>query len=76
MLLRHLSPEGAERFGVTIHAEVMIDGAHSRTMIVDGPEHAKVTEFMAPFAKGEAYRSSPPTTARQSWSEARASSGF
>ena len=52
MLLRRLSAEGAERFGVTIHAEAMIDGAHSLTMIVEGPDHAKVTDFMAPFAQG------------------------
>lgn len=52
MLLRRLFPEGAERFGITIQAEAMIDGAHSLTMIVDGPDHAKVTEFMAPFAQG------------------------
>jgi len=30
----------------------MIEGAHSLTMILDGPDHAKVTEFMAPFAQG------------------------
>ena len=51
MLLRRLSQEGAERFGITIHAEAMIDGAHSLTMIVDGLDHNKVTEFMTPFAQ-------------------------
>jgi hypothetical protein len=52
MLLRRLSAEGAERYGTTIQAEAMIEGAHSLTMILDGPDHAKVTEFMAPFAQG------------------------
>ena len=52
MLLRRLSTEGAERFGVTIHAEAMIDGAHTLTMIVEAAEIDKVQEFMSPFAQG------------------------
>ncbi len=51
-LLRRLSVEGAERYGVNILAEAMIEGAHSLTMILEGPDHARVTEFMAPFAQG------------------------
>jgi len=52
MLLRRLSPEGAERFGITIQAEAMIDGAHPLTMIVDSPDHDKVTEFVVPLCPG------------------------
>ena len=65
MLLRRLSAEGAERFGVTIHAEAMIDGAHTLTMIVDGPDHAKVTEFMAPFAQGGSVSVQPANRCEQ-----------
>ena len=52
MLLRRLSKEGAERFGVTVHAEAMIDGLHTLTMIVEAGDRDKVQEFMAPFAQG------------------------
>ena len=59
MLLRRLSAEGAERYGVTIHAEAMIEGAHSLTMILEGPDHAKVTEFMGPSAQGGSVSAQP-----------------
>ena len=59
MLLRRLSAEGAERYGVTIHAEAMIEGAHSLTMILEGPDHAKVTEFMSPSAQGGSVSAQP-----------------
>ncbi|NQW24644.1 MAG: sulfite oxidase [SAR202 cluster bacterium] len=52
MLLRRLSSEGAERFGVTIRAEAMIDGQHTLSMIVEAAELIKVQEFMEPFAQG------------------------
>ena len=37
MLLRRLSEEGAERFGVTIHAEAMIDGLECGKISVNSP---------------------------------------
>ncbi len=52
MLLRRLSKEGAETYGVTIHAEAMIDGAHTLHMIVEAGDRDKVEQFMSPFAQG------------------------
>ncbi len=52
MLLRRLSKEGADKCGVTIHAEAMIDGMHTLTMIVEAVDMPCVQDFMAPFAQG------------------------
>ena len=52
MLLRRLSQEGAGNCGVTIHAEAMIDGMHTLTLIVEAIDRDCVQNFMAPFAQG------------------------
>ncbi len=52
MLLRRLSKEGAEHYGVTVRAEAMVDGLHTLTMILEASDRDKVQQFMAPFAQG------------------------
>lgn len=51
MLLRHLSAENARRFGVTVHAEAVLDNAHTLYLIVDAPNRESVQRFMEPFAQ-------------------------
>jgi hypothetical protein len=51
MLLTHLSPQNAESFGLTIHAEAVVNNAHTFFMIVDGPDRERVNRFMQPFAQ-------------------------
>jgi hypothetical protein len=51
MLLTHLSPQNTKRYGLTIHAEAVVDNAHALFMIVDGPDRESVTRFMQPFAQ-------------------------
>ena len=51
MLLRHIAPENARSFGLTIHGEAVVDGAHTLYMILDAPEQGAVERFMQPFAQ-------------------------
>src|SRR5690242_3268300 len=50
MLLAHLSAENANRHGVSIHGEAVIDGAHTLYVICDAPDRNTVDAFMQPFA--------------------------
>ncbi len=51
MLLRHIAPENARSFGLNIHGEAVVDGAHTLYLIVDAPERGAVERFMQPFAQ-------------------------
>jgi hypothetical protein len=51
MLLQHLSHDNASRYGIDIHGEAVVDGAHSLYLILEAPDREKVEEFMAPFAQ-------------------------
>lgn len=50
MLLAHLSARNAEKSGVNIHGEAVIDGAHTLYLILDAEDKDAVNEFMGPFA--------------------------
>jgi hypothetical protein len=51
MLLQHIAPENARSFGLNIHGEAVVDGAHTLYLIVDAPERGAVERFMQPFAQ-------------------------
>ena len=51
MLLKHLSPANAATYGLTIHGEAVVNGAHTLYMIVEAPEQENVSRFMQPFAQ-------------------------
>jgi hypothetical protein len=51
MLAQYVSPPNAENFGLTIHGEAVLDGAHTLVLIVDAPEEGTVERFMTPFAQ-------------------------
>ena len=59
MLAQHVSPAGAEPFGVNLHGEAVLDGAHTLVLIVDAPERENVERFMAPFAQVGSVEISP-----------------
>ncbi len=50
MLLQHLAPANAGKYGLTIHGEAVVNAAHTLYLIVDGPDRDSVTRFMQPFA--------------------------
>jgi hypothetical protein len=51
MLLAHLAPENAARYGISIHGDAVIDDAHTLYLIVDAPDRERVATFLAPFAQ-------------------------
>lgn len=51
MLLKHLSSQNTTSYGLTIHAEAVVNSAHTLYMIVDGPNRESVDRFMQPFAQ-------------------------
>ncbi len=51
MLLAHLSRQNAQRFGVNIHSEAVIDGGHTLYLIVEAENRESVSKFMEPFAQ-------------------------
>jgi hypothetical protein len=51
MLLRHVSPNNAATYGITIQGEAVINDAHTLYMIVEAPDRERVEQFMAPFAQ-------------------------
>ncbi|HEV2238592.1 MAG TPA: DUF3303 family protein [Ktedonobacterales bacterium] len=51
MLLAHLAPENAAKFGIDIHGDAVINDSHTFYLIVDAPDRASVETFMAPFAQ-------------------------
>jgi hypothetical protein len=51
MLLKHLSPENAAGYDVTIRGEAVIDNAHRLYLILDAPDREQVERFVQPFAQ-------------------------
>jgi hypothetical protein len=49
MLLQHLSPNNARKFGITIKGDGVVDGKHTLFMIVEAEEPVYVENFMQPF---------------------------
>ena len=49
MLLAHMQPANAERFGLKIHGEAVVDGEHTLYMIVEADGREQVESFMQPF---------------------------
>lgn len=49
MLLSHLSPRNASKFGITIHGDAVLDNQHTLVMIVDAPGAEQVDQYMQPF---------------------------
>lgn len=50
MLLDHLGAESAQKHGVTIHGEAVLDGQHTLYLIAEADDRTRVEEFLAPFA--------------------------
>jgi len=49
MLLKHLSPSNARKFGVNIQGDGVLDGKHTLFMILEAESATQVDAFMAPF---------------------------
>src|SRR5438270_13573139 len=51
MLLKHLSPQNTQQYGITIRSEAVVDNAHTLYLIADAPDRERLEQFMAPFAQ-------------------------
>lgn len=49
MLLSHLSPTNASKYGIRIQSDVVLDNQHTLVMIVDANAKDQVEKFMQPF---------------------------
>ncbi len=51
MLLQHISPANARKFGVRLLADAVLDGKHTFNLIVEADDVANIEKFMQPFAQ-------------------------
>jgi hypothetical protein len=51
MLLTHISPLNARKFGVQIRGDAVLDGQHTFVLILESDDRAKIENFMQPFAQ-------------------------
>ena len=49
MLLDHLSPRNARKFGIKIEGDAVLDNHHTLVMILDADDQNAVDQFMQPF---------------------------
>jgi hypothetical protein len=49
MLLEHLSPLNARKFGIDIHGDAVLDGKHTLVLILEADNPSQVDNFMQPF---------------------------
>lgn len=49
MLLSHLSPLNARKYGLTLNADAVLDNQHTFVLIVEANGLAQVENFMQPF---------------------------
>jgi len=49
MLLEHLSPLNARKFGVSLQADAVLDGEHTFVLILESDDREKIERFMQPF---------------------------
>lgn len=62
MLLEHLGTANAQRSGVSIRAEAVVEGAHTLYLIAAAPDRDAVSRFMQPFAQAGSVDIWPATT--------------
>lgn len=62
MLLQHLTPENAGKFGVSVRGEGVVEDAHTLYLIVDAHDRAGLDQFMQPFAQAGSVEIMPATT--------------
>jgi uncharacterized protein with GYD domain len=51
MLVQHVAPENAEKFGVRVRGDAVVDGQHTFVLILEADDRSNVEQFMAPFAQ-------------------------
>ena len=49
MLLDHINPLNALKYGVQIKSDAVLDGQHTFVLILEADQEAKIEKFMEPF---------------------------
>lgn len=49
MLLEHINPLNARKFGVKIQGDAVIDGEHTFVLILESDDRQNIEKFMTPF---------------------------
>jgi hypothetical protein len=59
MLLSHLSPNNASKFGIGIRGDAVLDGQHTFVLILEADSQEQVESFMGPFKQAGPVEISP-----------------
>lgn len=59
MLLSHLSPSNASKFGIGIRGDAVLDGQHTFVLILEANSQEQVEAFMEPFKQAGPVEISP-----------------
>jgi hypothetical protein len=70
MLAQHVSRQNAEKFGLNLQGEAVVDGAHTLFLILDG-DRERIDQFMAPFSQVGSVEVMPSSRCEQVVARAR-----
>lgn len=62
MLLSHISPLNARKFGVGIQGDAVLDGQHTFVLILEADDKARIEQFMQPFSMAGSVEIWPAST--------------
>ena len=62
MLLSHLSPLNASKFGIDIQGEAVLDGKHTLVLIMEANDSHQIDNFMQPFKMAGSVEITPAST--------------
>jgi hypothetical protein len=62
MLLSHISPLNASKFGVQIKGDAVLDGKHTFVLILESDDVSKIENFMQPFKQAGPVEILPAST--------------
>jgi len=62
MLLQHLTPTNARKFGVDLIGDAVLDGQHTLVLIAEAEDKAYLQNYMQPFAQAGSVEILPAST--------------
>ena len=62
MLLSHLSPLNANKYGIDIQGEAVLDGKHTLVLIMEANDTDQIDNFMQPFKMAGSVEITPAST--------------
>jgi hypothetical protein len=62
MLLSHLSPMNARKFGIDLQGDAVLDGQHTLVLIMEAQDKTQIENFMQPFKQAGSVEIWPAST--------------